>query len=267
MKYLRTANFFGQTNQTVRLKGITLTDTEYTHEYVDWHFHENAYFTFILQGNLIEGNKRETYNCSAGGLLFHNWQESHYNIKPEGYTRGFHIELQHELFDELELDIASLRGSFKVENPDVKLLAYRIFKETKINDDVATVSIQDFLLQVLGQLLRLEKDSSAQKPKWVKRLREILHDNYSERHTLQDLSDELNIHPVHLSRDFSKYFYCNLGEYIRKVRVEKALSFLSDKQIPLTQIAFDCGFADQSHFARSFKSIKGINPSKFRKLF
>ena len=267
MKYLRTANFFGETNQTVRLKGITLTDTEYTHDYVDWHYHENAYFTFILQGNLIEGNKKEVYNCSAGELLFHNWQESHYNIKPEGYTRGFHIELQRELFDELEMDIADLRGSFKVDNPDVKLLAYRIFQETKIKDDISTVSIEDFLLQALGQLLRFEKDSQNSKPPWVTKLREILHDNCSERHTLEALSNELDIHPAHLSRDFSKYFYCNLGEYIRKIRVEKALSLLSNKRIPLTEIAFECGFADQSHFARCFKALKGINPSKFRKLF
>lgn len=267
MKYLRTANFFGETNQTVWLKGIILTDTEYTHKFVDWHYHENAYFTFILQGNLIEGNKKEVHNCSAGNLLFHNWQESHYNIKPEGYTRGFHIELQHEWFDDLELDIANLRGSFKVENTDVKLLAYRIFQETKLNDNVAMLSIQDFLLQALGQLLRLEKDSQNSNPLWVKKLREILHDEYAEKHSLQELSKELNIHPVHLSRDFSKYFYCNLGEYIRKIRVEKALSLLSNKQIPLTQIAFECGFADQSHFARCFKEIKGVNPSQFRKLF
>ncbi len=267
MKYIRTANFFGDTNQTVRLNGITLTDTEYTHEYVDWHYHENAYFTFILQGDLIEGNKKEVYNCSAGGLLFHNWQESHYNIKPEGYTRGFHIELHHEMFDEMEFDISDLQGSFKIENPDVKLLAYRIFQETKINDDVAELSIHEFLFNALSQLMRIEKDSQTKKPLWVKKLREKLHDEFASKHSLKLLSEELGIHPAHLSRGFSKYFYCNFGEYIRKIRVEKALNLLSNKNLSLTQIAFDCGFSDQSHFARCFKRAKGTNPSEFRKFF
>ncbi len=267
MKYLRTADFFGETNQTVRLDGITLTDTEYTHEYVDWHYHENAYFTFILQGHLIEGNKRETYNCSAGSLLFHNWQETHYNIKPEGDTRGFHIELHHGLFDELDFDISNLQGSFKIENTDVKLLAYKIFEETKFNDDVSAISIQDFLLKLLGNLLRLEKDSQTKKPEWAKRLREILRDEFSVHHSLGGLAKELNIHPVHLSRDFSKYFHCNLGEYIRKSRVEKSLSLMPNKNLSLTQIAFECGFADQSHFLRCFKHLKGIKPSEYRKLF
>lgn len=89
MKYLQTGQFHGQTNKTILLNGLTLTDTEYTHDKVDWHYHENAYFTFILQGNLIEGNRNEVYNCSAGSLLFHNWQEPHYNIKPDGFTRAF----------------------------------------------------------------------------------------------------------------------------------------------------------------------------------
>lgn len=93
MRHLQTGQFYGQTNTIHNFEGITLTDTEYTHEKVDWHYHENAYFTFILQGNLIEGNKREIYKCSAGTLLFHNWHESHYNIKPKGFTRGFHVEI------------------------------------------------------------------------------------------------------------------------------------------------------------------------------
>ena len=62
MNLLRTGHFFGETNRRICLDGITLTDTEYTHERVDWHYHENAYFTFILQGKLIEGNKKESYN-------------------------------------------------------------------------------------------------------------------------------------------------------------------------------------------------------------
>src|SRR5687767_7046952 len=132
MNLLRTGHFFGETNRRICLDGITLTDTEYTHERVDWHYHENAYFTFILQGKLIEGNKKESYSCSNGSLLFHSWQEPHYNIKPAGYTRGFHIELAENHFDELDFDVGQLQGSFSVENTEVKLLLYKIFRETKI---------------------------------------------------------------------------------------------------------------------------------------
>ena len=62
MKHLKTGQFYGITNETIHLAGVTLTDTEYTHEKVDWHYHENAYFTFLLEGAVLEGNKR----CSVG---------------------------------------------------------------------------------------------------------------------------------------------------------------------------------------------------------
>jgi AraC family transcriptional regulator len=51
------------------------------------------------------------------------------------------------------------------------------------------------------------------------------------------------------------------------VRVERSLAFMSRRNLSLTEIAISCGFADQSHFTRSFKRIMGLKPSAFRKLF
>lgn len=69
MNNLKTGQFYGNTNDILHLDGITLTDTEYTHEKVDWHFHENAYFTFIIEGKLLEGNKKDIYECKSGNLV------------------------------------------------------------------------------------------------------------------------------------------------------------------------------------------------------
>lgn len=266
MKQLYTGEFYGQTNQTIYLNGITLTDTEYTHDYVDWHYHENAYFTFILQGNVIEGNKKEVYNCSAGSLLFHNWQEPHYNIKPEGYTRGFQIEMNNAWFNNLDFNIDHLQGSIKLSNVDVKLLLYNIFKETKMEDETSALSIQTLLLKALSKMFNNSHLSLDKNPAWVHRIKEILYYEYSEKLTLDYLSKNLNIHPVHLSRDFSKYFNCNLGDYLRKLKVEKSYSLLPNLQLSLTEIAYASGFADQSHFIRCFKSESGLSPKQFRQI-
>jgi AraC-like DNA-binding protein len=267
MKHLQTGQFYGQTTETIYLDGVTLTDTEYTKDKVDWHYHKNAYFTFILQGKLIEENKKETYNCSAGTLLFHNWQEPHFNIKPTGFTRGFHVEMEQKWIDNFSLDLNNLQGNIHILDPDIKFLLYKIFKETKINDNTTPLSLQGLLLQTLAGLQRKKETSIKSKPLWVTKVNEILHDQISEKHSLIELSGTLGIHPVHLSRDFSKHFQCSLGEYIRKLKIEKSLSLLSDKKYSLIDITFECGFSDQSHFIRSFKEVTGINPSAYRNLF
>jgi len=266
MKHLQTGQFHGQTNRTINLEGITLTDTEYTLDKVDWHYHENAYFTFILQGNVIEGNKKEVYNCGAGSLLFHHWQEPHYNIKPPGFTRGFHIELAHEWFRNLDFDINSLSGSINVSNPDLKVLLYKIFRESKLTDTTTELGVQTLLLQLLSKMQQDSRAAYRDKPLWVSRLKELLHDNFADSWSLTELSKELDIHPVHLSRDFPKYFHCTLGEYIRKLKVEKALSLLAQKNKSLTDITYECGFADQSHFTRCFKAVNDIKPLAHRRI-
>lgn len=266
MKQLHTGQFHGQTNQTTHLDGITLTDTIYTHSSVDWHYHENAYFTFILQGKVIEGNKKEVYTCSEGSLLFHNWEDPHYNIKPEGFTRGFHIELGQKWMTKYALDLSSTTGSLSISNPDLKIILFNIFKESKTLDQVTTLSIESLIIELLSRMISTVQMDSIKKPAWVRQVKTILHDQYYDPPTLSCLSNELNIHPAHLSRDFSKYFHCNIGEYIRRLKLEKAFSLLINNRLSLVDIAYESGFADQSHFIRCFKSKTGLNPLSYRKI-
>lgn len=264
MRTLKTGEFYGQTNQTLHLDFATITDAEYTHPKVDWHYHENAYFTFILKGNVIEGNKKEVYTCTPGTLLFHNWQDPHYNIKPDGYTRGFQIEINNNWFAQTDINTQHLQGSFSVDDPQVKLLFYQLFKESKITDDASIPATETLLLKVLSGMERSADENERQTPLWVKKVREAISDDLSRKFTLQDLAVIANIHPVHLSRDFSKYFNTNLGEYISAVRVEKALSLMHSNKLSLTEIAMQCGFADQSHFLRCFKEFNADKPKVYK---
>lgn len=265
MVQLLTGQFYGQTNETIHLDGITLTDTEYTHDKVNWHFHKNAYFTFILVGKLIEGNKKEIYNCSSGSLLFHNCHEAHYYLKPQGFTRGFHVELDQKWFDSYEIRTDSISGNLILDYPRMKWLLYNIFRETKLSAEFGQPAIDALLLELLTSLSGEKESSLKKRPDWVNKIKEILNDDFREL-SLSEMAMILNIHPVHLSRCFSKYFNCNLGDYIRTIKLHRALSLLSERNISLTDIAMNCNFADQSHFIRSFKAQYQITPSEYRKL-
>jgi len=266
MRNLKAGEFFGTTNETVELTGLTLTDTEYTHQKVDWHWHEKPYFTFIIQGKVIEINQKETYHCTPGTLLFHNWQDAHYNIKPPGFTRGFHVELNNEWFNSFEIKTNGFQGSLSLSDPRMKTLFYQIWKEAKTGGPATQLAVDALLLELFGLLSGLKPTLSKAKPVWVGRVKEILHTD-DQQWKLQDLAKELNIHPVHLSRDFSKHFNCKLGGYIRLVSLQRALALLPNRDISLTRIATQCKFADQSHFIRAFKTQFKVTPSQYRNLF
>jgi AraC family transcriptional regulator len=266
MQLLKTGQFFGQTNQRIHLNGLTITDTEYTHAKVDWHYHENPYFTFILQGAVIEGNKKETYHCPAGSLLFHNWDDSHYNIKPPGYTRGFHIEIDKRWLKEFDIRLENLQGSNAIRNPITTLTFYKLFKESKMKDMESSLSIPALLISCLEDMKNGKPVSPSKIPGWIRILKELLHEDYHQVSSLSYLSGVLGVHPVHISRYFPVYFGCTLGEYLRKIKVQRSLAMLPDQRKALVEIALDCGFSDQSHFNRCFKETLGMTPKMYRAL-
>lgn len=115
----------------------------------------------------------------------------------------------------------------------------------------------------------LKKRSREKKiPSWARELKEIIQDQIDTNLTLslKEISKTLDVHPTYLSREFSRYFdNLTFGDYIRKLRIDKALEMLESSDRSLGEIAYLTGFSDQSHFTRIFKKVTGKNPSQYRK--
>lgn len=127
---------------------------------------------------------------------------------------------------------------------------------------------ENLLVTVFQKVLTATETTHKKIPTWAKELKDIIQDQIDTNLvlSLKDVSKELNINPAYLSREFSKYFEdLSYGEYIRKLRIEKASELLAHSNHSLTEIAYLTGFSDQSHFTRIFKKIMGENPSTFRK--
>lgn len=127
---------------------------------------------------------------------------------------------------------------------------------------------QPFEQTLITAITKIIKQKSGYKkePAWAKEIKEILQDHIDTNLSLKEISKTLDIHPAYLSREFSKYFdNLSFGEYIRKLRIEKAIELLNTTSLSLTEIAYVTGFSDQSHFTRIFKMHTGKNPSVYKK--
>jgi AraC family transcriptional regulator len=227
MNVLSSGQFYGQTRQKLELNGLTITDTEYSYQFIDWHYHEHSHFELTMRGDTCAGNSRETFYCSADTLLFHNCQEPHYNVKPAGTTRGFQLEITPQWSQQFDVNLQALPDSTKVLHPGVKLLFYNIYKESKLADDVSVLSMDALLLNMLTTMRGVARRADNHRPAWVKTIDEMLRENFLEPPSLQTLATELNLHWAHLSRDFPRYFHCHFGAYIRQLRIEKSLALLT----------------------------------------
>jgi AraC-like DNA-binding protein len=76
---------------------------------------------------------------------------------------------------------------------------------------------------------------------------------------------------AHLSASrFSRVFKDTFGEtphrYLQRRRVERAMTLLRQTNRPVTQVAWEVGFASLGTFSRTFSSIVGCTPRQFRAL-
>jgi len=127
--------------------------------------------------------------------------------------------------------------------------------------------IEHLFIDVFSNFIK-QKSSTKKTPEWVKELKEMIQDHVDTNLNLTEISKSLDINPSYLSREFSKYFdNLSFGEYIRKLRIEKAIELIKLQTRSLTEVAYLTGFSDQSHFTRIFKQHTGKNPSAFKKEF
>ncbi len=127
---------------------------------------------------------------------------------------------------------------------------------------------EQLLVQVYTACLRPAQDRPAPPPAWTAQLRALIQDHLDTNLSLRltEMADTVQVNPTYLSREFARYFdNLSFGEYIRKLRIEKALQLLGTTAYPLGEIAYLTGFSDQSHFTRIFKQHTGQSPSAYRK--
>ncbi|NSL87332.1 helix-turn-helix transcriptional regulator [Chitinophaga sp. Mgbs1] len=265
MYQLEKGNYFGVLQQVLQERNIILTDIDYVHDQVDWHYHANPYFTYLIAGGLFEANRKEDYHLTPGKLVYHNWQDAHYNRKQPGYARGFHVEVEQCWFERHMLPLHIVEGSLQLEHPEQKTLFDKIYLETKICDQHSFITIEMLLVQLLDNMQHGGKHADRH-PAWVKTIREILHEAPADSYTLLSLAGAAQVHPVHLSREFPRYFSTTLGDYLRRIKVTAAAALLKDNALTLTDISYRCGFADQSHFIRCFRRYYQMAPLQYRRL-
>ena len=82
--------------------------------------------------------------------------------------------------------------------------------------------------------------------------------------TVGEVARAVGVNPVRLARTFRRRYGMSLGTYTRGLRIDWAGRELRSSHLPLSTIAMQAGFADQSHFTRTFRRQVGVTPHRYR---
>jgi AraC family transcriptional regulator len=265
MLILGTAKYLGSNLACYDTNGIWVSLTRYTKDNLPnslLHAHENHHLTLLLQGGTVEKRKNGEYERTAGDIVFFPAGEPHQNSKTPVGSKNINFEFEPAFFSRYGIAGPSIQETTFTKS-HAKFSLLKAYNELRIGDAFSGDSINMLLLNLLFPSVKPGKKPI---PAWATKIQELLHDRWNEQVTLQELSLAAGVHPITISKHFPLYFSCTLGEYMRALKTEKALPLIKSSSRSLVDIAYECGFADQSHFTRTFKQVTGFLPNDFRKL-
>ncbi len=90
-------------------------------------------------------------------------------------------------------------------------------------------------------------------------------EHYADKIEVGDLASTAHMSVSTLERKFSELFHISPMQYVMQVRLQAASEMLVHTTKSVGEIAIDCGFYDQSHLTRHFKTAREMTPLQYRK--
>jgi AraC family transcriptional regulator len=228
----------------------------------DWHYHAHPHFSHILSGGSKENRKSNSQVQSPGTGLYYYPGVPHQNQYYHQGTRIFNVEIDSAFFKTHELAFPSESLMHQDGIPLNAAGLMKILTEHYLNDDASAISITQLCINLISADPKVESNH----PEWTKNIRAILNEHWNTPVTLQQIATLAEIHPVTLSKYFTRYFKCTFGEYLRRIKIERALTMIRANKNSLTEIAYECGFFDQAHFTKTFINVTGLLPKHYQKV-
>ena len=88
---------------------------------------------------------------------------------------------------------------------------------------------------------------------------------YQRPITLEEVAEITNLSAPAFCRFFKKRTRKSYVSFLNELRIGKACKLLLDKDLSISEICYNAGFKNISHFNRKFRAILGVTPSEYRK--
>lgn len=185
-----------------------------------------------------------------------------------GQTGGtcLNLEWDPSWLADSETGLDRLSHSSYVDVPDIAWLTRRLRAEVLASGAYSDAAIHGLSRALVAGIAREAYDSGeASGPGWVREAVALIEHEFAHGPGLTEVAAHVGVHPTHLARVFRERLGTSVGELVRQRRVEAAARLLVSSDRSLSEIGYETGFADQSHFTRTFRRHVGMTPGEYRR--
>lgn len=229
------------------------------------HTHDDPTLCYVLRGRFTEYVGGHTVDCLSDSLKVTPAGEPHWNRFAADETHGLRIDVDRRRFDDSRQIHRLLDERVHVSGAATGGIVHRLLSELDAQDDASSIAVEGLLLELLAALARdaVPGTASTVAP-WLREADEMIHELYASHIALGAVARAVGVAPATLARSYRSAFRVTVGERIRQLRIERAVRDLLESEEPLSNIALNAGFYDQSHFTNLFRRRFGVTPAQYR---
>jgi AraC family transcriptional regulator len=255
--------FTGETTSLIS-GGVILSEVRHTlPKAVPPHRHEAAYFSLLLEGTYEERGADFNLVYEPYTLVFHDAGTLHEDDIGPGGCRFFSVAL----LDEWSRVIGELGGArahvFELDGGDPVWIVLRLYREYCARDAQAESAVEDLVYQLCAHVARGEDETV--EPEWLAVIDATVHERFREPVNLTEIAARAGVHAAHLCRSFRRFRGHTISDAVLGMRMMHVCRRLIESKDPLSTIALEAGFTDQSHMSRVFKRVTGRSPGAHRR--
>lgn len=263
---------------------IYVIDTQ-IHPRVSLHHHDFAEFLYVVDGHgteIINGTTHELKPGTASFLLPHHIHEIR-SRNPDAPVRLHICMFDISMLFGSPFDLELIGQLLRVGDALPSYVDFPPDRASKLRDIFQTI-LDEYVNQDFGKyclirnkllegLILFSREQRTMQPldfdqqklsRKLSQLIQYVHLHYTDRITLESLSERFHTSPPHISQSFKKFCGCNFLEYLHKLRIGSALSLLASTDMLVSDIATEVGFDSYRSFTRVFKKLKNMTPQQFR---
>ena len=121
---------------------------------------------------------------------------------------------------------------------------------------------------VLSFFYRIMECCTGERTEEIQSIKEMIDGSFTlHTFSIEGLCKDAGISHAHLLRQFKKAYGVTVIEYVVRKRIELARELLATTALPVNTVAFSCGFSDEIHFMKTFKSKTGLCATAYRRLY
>lgn len=229
------------------------------------HLHSYVEVIYILEGSLKVGINERSRLLEKGELAVSFPNDIHSYSTPassKAMIAIFTPEIINGFFgSKQEL---TLENPYFTSDEKVHELFELLFEEFKgLNNEFV---VKGLLYTIFG---KLETQFAFKNKKYVydntiQLILKYIEGHFTQKLTLDRLAKELGFSKFYISRLFKSKIGYQFNEYINNLRVNLAQSLLTETDLSILNVAYECGFDSQRSFNRAFFSLLSQTPSEFR---